>query len=269
MLNLNIYLTNYITDMGIKTNKSWLTISITLNALLIAFFLYLLAVAIKTDNENFKSVTLFTKAKTIPNYKLIDLTTYDSLSFNNFPYNDYIKSRDLNNQKTLNNDLLILKGKTKSDFESNNILVTALTKELYPKIWSTDLDTINQIMVWVDQLNFKDSDIEDPVSLYWYNQFSSHLSNLAKLNPNSKYEFKYRYLSQRCNEKLVLVNTGNSNFEKVILNIIDQNWSYLFNRFWFSTSVLFKIILLVGLIPLLILLTLGVKYIKLIIKNKY
>ena len=254
--------------MNIKTNKTWLTTSVIFNALFIAFFLYLFAIAIKTDNENFKSVTLFTKAKTILNHKLIDLTTYDSLSFNNFPYNDYIKSRDFYNQKTLNNDLEILKGKTKSDFESNSILVRALTKELYPKIWSTDLDTINQIMVWVDQLSFKESDIEEPVSLYWYNQFSSHLSNLAKQNPKLKYGFKYRYLAQQCNEKLVLVNAGNSNFEKVILNLIDQNWSYLFNRFWFSTSVLFKTILLVALIPLLVLLTFGVKYITLLIKNK-
>ena len=255
--------------MNIKTNRTWLTASITLNALFIAFFLYLFIIVIKTDNENFKSVTLFTKATNNPNHKLIDLTTYDSLSFNNFPFDEYIKNTDLQDQTTLDNDLEILKAKTNNDFLSNNILVTALTKELYPKIWSTDLDTINQIMVWVDQLNFKDSDIEDPVSLYWYNQFSSHLSNLAKQNPKLKYGFKYRYLAQQCNEKLVLVDAGNSNFEKVILNLIDQNWSYLFNRFWFSTSVLFKIILLVGIIPLVIVLTLGIKYITLLIKNKY
>jgi hypothetical protein len=255
--------------MNIKTNKTWLTTSVIFNALFIAFFLYLFVIAIKTDNENFKSVTLFTKAKTIPNHKLIDLTTYDSLSFNNFPYKDYIKSRDLNNQKILNNDLVILKGKTKSDFESNSILVTTLTEKLYSEIWSTDLDTINQIMVWVDQLNFKESGIEDPINLYWYNHFSKHLSNLAKQKTNSKYEFKYRYLAQRCNEKLVLVNAGNSNFEKVILNLIDQNWTYLFNRFWFSSTVLFKIILLIGIIPLVIVLTLGIKYITLLIKNKY
>jgi hypothetical protein len=255
--------------MNIKTNKTWLNTSITLNALLIALFLYLFVIAIKTDNENFKSVTLFTKAENNPNIKLIDLTTYDSLTFGNFPYKDYIKSRDLDNKTTLNNDLVILKGKTESDFESNNILVTALTEKLYSEIWSTDLDTINQIMVWVDQLNFKESDIEEPISLFWYDHFSNHLTNLARQKPNSKYEFKYRYLAQQCKKKLFLVNAGNSNFEKVILNLIDQNWSYLFNRFWFSTSILFKIILLVGIIPLVILLAFGMKYIKLIIKNKY
>ncbi len=255
--------------MNIKTNRTWLTASITLNALFIAFFLYLFIIVIKTDNENFKSVTLFTKATNNPNHKLIDLKTYESLSFNNFPFDEYIKNTDLQDQTTLDNDLEILKAKTNNDFLSNNILVTALTEKLYSQIWSTDLDTINKIMVWVDQLNFKESDIEVPINLYWYNHFSNHLSKLAKLNPNSKYEFKYRYLSQRCNEKLVLVNTGNSNFEKVILNIIDQNWSYLFNRFWFSSTVIFKIILLVGIIPLVIVLTLGIKYITLLIKNKY
>jgi hypothetical protein len=255
--------------MNFKTIKTWLATSITLNFIFITFFMYLFLFSIKTDSENFKSISLFVNAKNNPNDKLIDLTTYDSLSFNNFPYNDYIKYTDLQDQTTLDNDLEILKAKTNNDFLSNNILVTALTEKLYSEIWSTDLDTINQIMVWVDQLNFKESDIEVPISLYWYNHFSNHFSKLANQNPNSKYEFKYRYLSQRCNEKLVLVNTGNSNFEKVILNIIDQNWSYLFNRFWFSSSVLFKIILLVGLIPLVILLTLGIKYIILLIKNKY
>lgn len=255
--------------MDIKTNKYWLTISITLNAFLIAFSLYIFIIAVKTDNENFKSVTLFTKATNNPNHELIDLTTYESLSLESFPFNDYIKNTDLQDQTTLDNDLEILKAKTNNDFLSNNILVTALTEKLYSQIWSTDLDTINKIMVWVDQLNFKESDIEVPINLYWYNHFSNHLSKLAKQNPNSKYGFKYRYLAQRCNEKLVLVNTGNSNFEKVILNIIDQNWSYLFNRFWFSSTVIFKIILLVGIIPLVIVLTLGIKYITLLIKNKY
>jgi hypothetical protein len=254
--------------MNIKTNKTWLSISITFNTLFLAFILYLFVVALKTDNENFKSVSLFTKAKNDPDNKLIDLTTYDSLSFNNFPYKDYIKNTDLLDQTTLDNDLQTIKRKTNNDFQSNNILVTALTEKLYSQIWSTDLDTINKIMVWVDQLNFKESDIEVPINLYWYNHFSNHLSKLAKQNPNSKYGFKYRYLAQRCDEKLVLVNAGNSNFEKIILNLIDQNWNYLFNRFWYSTSVLFKTILLVGIIPLLILIILGIKYILSLIKNK-
>jgi hypothetical protein len=255
--------------MNIKTNKTWLTTSITFNALFLAFILYLFVIAIKTDNDSFKTVSLFAKVENNPNHKLIDLTTYKSLSLQSFPFNDYIKNTDLQDQATLDNDLQTIKVKTNSDFESNNILVTALTEKLYSEIWSTDLDTINQIMVWVDKLNFKESDIEVPINLYWYNHFSNHLSKLAKLNPNSKYGFKYRYLAQRCNEKLVLVNTGNSNFEKVILNIIDQNWSYLFNRFWFSSTVLFKIILLLGIIPLVIVLTLGIKYVTLLIKNKY
>lgn len=252
--------------MNIITNKTLLTTSIIFNVLFIAFFSYLFVIAIKTDNENFKSVTLFKKNH---NNKLMDLTTYDSLSSSNFPYNDYIKSKNLNNQTTLSNDLALLKVKTKSDFESNNTLITALTEKLYPEIWSTDLDTINQIMVWVDQLSFKESNIKEPISLYWYNHFSNHLSNLEGQNPNSKYGFKYRYLAQQCRKKQFLVNTGNSNFEKIILNLIDQNWTYLFKRFWFSTSVIFKITLLIGIIPLVILLTLGIKYITLLIKNKY
>ena len=253
--------------MNIKTNKTWLTISITFNTLFLAFILYLFVIALKTDNEGFKSTSLFTKVKN-PNSELINLTTYDSLSFNNFPYKDYIKNTDLLDQTSLDNDLQTIKGKTNNDFQSNNILVTALTEKLYSQIWSTDLDTINQIMVWVDQLNFKDSNIEEPINLYWYNHFSNHLSKLAKQNPNSKYGFKYRYLAKRCNDKLVLVNAGNSNFEKIILNLIDQNWNYLFNRFWYSTSIIFKTILLVGIIPLLILIILGIKYILSLTKNK-
>lgn len=255
--------------MNIKNNKTLLITSVIFNALFLAFFLYLFVIATKADNESFKSVTLFTKAKNNPNHKVIDLTIYDSLSFNNFPYKDYLKNTDLLDQTTLDNDLQTIKGKTNNDFQSNNILVTALTEKLYSQIWSTDLDTINKIMVWVDQLNFKESDIEVPINLYWYNHFSNHLSKLAKQNPNLKYGFKYRYLAKRCNEKLVLVNAGNSNFEKVILHLIDQDWSYLFNRFWFSTSVLFKTILLAVIIPLIILLILGTKYITLLIKNKY
>ncbi len=255
--------------MNIKTIKTWLATSITLNIIFCSIFFYLFIFSINIDCENFKSVSFFVNAKNNPNNKLIDLTTYDSLSFNNFPYKDYIKNTDLLDQSTLDNDLQTIKGITNNDFQSNNILVTALTKELYSEIWSTDLDTINQIMVWVDKLNFKESDIEEPISLFWYAHFSNHLTNLARQKPNSKYEFKYRYLAQQCKKKLFLVNAGNSNFEKVILNLIDQNWTYLFNRFWFSTSVIFKITLLIGIIPLVILLTLGIKYITLLIKNKY
>ncbi|WP_089371105.1 hypothetical protein [Dokdonia pacifica] len=232
------------------------------NTLFLIFFLYLIIKVITVDNDEFKNITLFPQGKVNDTSLLLNLSNYDTLALDNFPFKVYLEKANLQESKDLNHDLINLQEITKNDFLSNNVFIKALTSELYPKIWSTNLDTINQIANWVDKLDFKDNSVKESIEIYWYNQITNHLSAEAKKQPNSKYGFKYRYLAQRCIQKKYFPNTGNSTFEKVLLNIIDQRWLYMLKRFWYSTPWICKIFILLIAASLSLLSFFGIKYLK-------
>lgn len=263
-----LHITKNMTAEKNHNKKTWLTISSTLSLLLLFFFLYLIGIVLKTDNDDFRNVAIFNNVEIKNDSINFSLTNFDTIVLEDFSFNEYLRNTDLQDPSVLNNDLEILKNKTKNEFQSNSIISKALTLELHPLIWSTNLDTINQIMLWVDKLDFRESNIKESIEIYWYNHIVNYLSKQAKERPNQKYAFKYRYIKQQCIQKNFLIDSGNSKIEKVFLNAIDKNWSYIFNRFWLSTSWKYKVILLIGFIPLLILFILGVKHFIFLIKTK-
>ena len=92
----------------------------------------------------------------------------------------------------------------------------------------------------------KTNKIQRIITRYWFNYVSGKLSFFAKQKPSLKYDFKFRYLVGLCNSYKFSPSIGNSKFEKVILNFIDTNFGYMFHRFWYSTGVVFKLVVGLG-----------------------
>ena len=79
-------------------------------------------------------------------------------------------------------------------------------------------------------------------------KISKNLSEYSENNVNAKFNFEYRYLTAKCNEKRYNVSVKVSPLEKVIQNILGNSWAHLFEASWNQASVLQKIIVAVLLL---------------------
>ena len=108
------------------------------------------------------------------------------------------------------------------------------------------MDSLYIVVKFVDDLDlYSEVDINNKIVYfaikdYWYNIISNELGKLSQKRPGIKYGFKFRYLKQECINNNYLPNEGNSKLEKIVLYFFESKWSYLFYRFWNSTSWKFK-----------------------------
>jgi len=216
--------------------------------LLLGGIFYFISIITQANYSDFQPISFHQKSPVIPISELC--LEQDSITDNDFPYQKYLNHTDYTAIPSLEKQISELDSFTHNRFLSQSILVNALTEKALFKLQTSNLDSLNMLLNWADDLkaysNFssENSLVFQAVYEYWYAHVASTLNHRIKENPSEKYHFKYRYLAQRCADKLYLPNTGNTLIEKVFLNIIDQNWAYLFHRFWYSTSWFFKIIVL-------------------------
>jgi hypothetical protein len=183
----------------------------------------------------------------------------------NFPYDEFLQNINYCDLKVVKQSLSELEKITGNSFLTQEILSIAYTKELRKKLpENLDLNSIAFLISWVDNLNVC-SKLDETCELFyiavysdWYAIFNEELLKIYQNNKSIKYNFKFRYLSQKCAEAKMPLNITPSKFEKIIYNFIDSNWSYLFNRFWGGTSLVFKFFLVFILIVFSTILFLGI-----------
>jgi hypothetical protein len=150
---------------------------------------------------------------------------------------------------------------------TQNILSTAFTNRLDSLISTDNEDSLKAILNFAEKYRIasladsRNQAFYHSVYDYWYNNVVNKLSNKVKYDNDFKYSFKYRYLKQRCEDNGYFIDSGNSNLEKVVFYLIDNKWSYLFNRAWNGTSMLVKLLMFIVVTMNLILLVFGLKYI--------
>jgi hypothetical protein len=175
-----------------------------------------------------------------------------------FPYKSFLDSSSFCNIRSIQNDLSVLDSCFKSSPNVGlEIYIKALTEKLEERISPSFVqynpDSLIALVRWTEKFDcYKDVDELNAraykiIYRHWMNFVSNHLGKYYEANSSIKYDFKFRYLTAICQSKKFSPPLGDSNTEKVVTNLIDQKWAYLFNRFWDGTGLVFKLLALIGL----------------------
>lgn len=181
-----------------------------------------------------------------------------------FPYREYLKSVNFQDAKSIQKDLLVLDSLVGDKMVVRGLISVALTDSLYnqssTEAGNSNLDSLNYKLQWAEKFKFygeADTINENQLLFqsiydYWLSKISKNLSEYSENNTKAKYNFQYRYLTAKCNEKRYNVSIKVSSLEKVIQNILGNNWAHLFEASWNQASLLQKIIIAILLVATLI-----------------
>ncbi|MFM9948946.1 MAG: hypothetical protein ACKV1O_13485 [Saprospiraceae bacterium] len=175
-----------------------------------------------------------------------------------FPYQIYLDSADWCDVNAIVRDLHLLDSINKDSTSLNReILVKALTEELENQVAGSFVgyhpDSLILLLQWAvrfnnyQELDKDNSKVFRVIYRHWFNFVSNKLGDYAKDNPEIKYDFKFKYLVGICHAKKFSPPIGSSMGEKIVNYFIEKNYSYLFNRFWNATGILFKVVVVLGL----------------------
>lgn len=174
-----------------------------------------------------------------------------------FPYQLYLDSSNFCNIQSIQKAIADLNTFNPADSSKNQeVIYMALTDKLAqriePSLKTYHPDSLLKILQWSNKFDsYKDLDTANAraynaISGYWLGVVTNHLSAYAEVNSSLKYQFKFRYIQGLCQSRQYQPSIGDTGFEKIVLDSIDSRWSYLFQRFWFGTGWLFKLVVLLG-----------------------
>jgi hypothetical protein len=240
-------------------------VSLSLAILLIAILGYILYLFTKSDDDislpvskdlyEINTVDTFSIKRLLPDSNNVDLITA-------FPYKVYLEQANYENVKMIRKDLVVIDSFSKKNpMTSQKVLSLALTDSLLPKIKNKfsnyQPDTIITFMQWVEGFKFyaQYDELYEPfynsIYTYWVTYIANKLDEYSKSNANLKYKYKYRFIAGKCKENKFTVSPTPSEIEKVVNNIVESKWAYLYKRLW-SASLTQKIaILIFGLFTLI------------------
>jgi len=176
----------------------------------------------------------------------------DSLFFE-FPYQKYNDSCNFWNVQSVKNDLNCLDSKFSFDSSMNRqVLSEALTSKLEKRVVAYfsgyQPDSLIVIIQWAEKYrNYAELEPQNELFYksiydYWMGKVASTVTAYASEIPSRKYNFKFKYLLNRCVEQRYSPGTKVTSGEKAFNNLIYNNWGHLINASWNQTSVLQKIV---------------------------
>lgn len=183
------------------------------------------------------------------------LLNWDSSNFlGSFPYSIYLDSSDICNVSAIAGYLAAMDS-VNSDFSNNRQIISiALTDSLQSRIFSSlkryNPDSLIIMMQWAEKFNQYKAFDRSNAKLYrviykhWLSFTANQLGEYYNSNPQCKYDFKFNYLSAICQSKNFSVPVGNTNSEKIVFNMINKNYAYLFSKFWYDTGYIYKLLIL-------------------------
>lgn len=235
--------------MKINPAKFWIFIIL----LFFALAIFIILKIVKVDNSS--NISEEKPCITKTNFNLNNhIKTLDSSNIKEeFPYQMYLDSGNYCDISSIHNDLNKLYYINPDAKENQKILVKALTGKLEEKISTSfavyNPDSLVAILQWVNKFQYyKDIDTNNlkfyrMVHRHWYNFVANKLGEYYERNPDIIYDFKFKYLVGTCQSQNYPPDIRNSNSTKVIDNVVNSKWAYLFKRFWDGTDLLFKLIL--------------------------
>ncbi len=196
--------------------------------------------------------------------KLFDVhNSFHNLNSNNisvaFPYKSYLDSASWWNFKTIQSTFSELENIRKIDHDTVNLVLRNCLVDSLLSNWNyNNIDSLELLLIILEKYqNYAEASIE--LSNFFnevadnYGVFvAENLTELAENNKNLKSTFKFNYVRQHSKCLTYPPNIGLNNSEKVILNISQGNFSYLWGRFWNGTSFIFKSLIVTPMLLVLI-----------------
>lgn len=169
-----------------------------------------------------------------------------------FPYASYLDSANLRDINAIRKDIDALDSlNPDQEMLNQEILSIAYTEKLEermkPSFKKYNPDSLIQIIQWAEKFNSY-SEIDEPHAIlfqviysHWFSFVSNTLGEYYKNDYAIKYNYKFRYISDRIKEQQFSTPIKWTYLEKVVSQAIQKNWSYLFNKFWHATSIPYKL----------------------------
>ncbi len=185
-----------------------------------------------------------------------------------FPYDRFLDSANIYSVTALQGYLADMDSVNPGNPSANQeILSIAFTEKMLqrvqPSLSHYNPDTLLHIIQWAEKFNdyaavdAPRADLYQVIYDFWLNTAGNNLRDFYTQNPRIKFNYKFRYLADRLREKQFIIPVKGTDTEKVIQQLIAKNWTYLFNKFWHSTGLVYKavvfFIVLLVLLPYLIL----------------
>jgi hypothetical protein len=178
--------------------------------------------------------------------------TSDNL-MSTFPYKVYLDSIDIYDINTIKASILEIDTVSKDNMLSQQIVSIALTDSLLTysrnKYENYNPDSLILLMKWMQRFNYY-ADIDkqnkilyEVIDEFWLNHLTNKLIQYCKDNNSLKYDYKVKYLTSQMEQNGYNTGVGFSNFEKVLNNITENKYSYIYNKFMSRSSFFQKIIL--------------------------
>jgi len=177
-----------------------------------------------------------------------------------FPYADYANGIDIDNSRCVLTQYLAMDS-SRPDAKDVvlQVFFTAVTdsllslRNLHLKTYSPD--TALAVLGWAERC-FENVRIDSHgevlwsgVSDYWFNHLARCLTEQQAEEKDLKYDFRFRYLSQRLAERGYNVNMRDSKVEKFKENMVAGNWTHLISATWNDSGFpLRAAFLLIGLV---------------------
>lgn len=177
-----------------------------------------------------------------------------------FPYSKYLKSNNFQDYNKINKDLACLD----SLFEDKmfiriqlieKVLTDSLFHRKFPSNQKINLDSLNYALQWAEKFKYysesdpqkENQELFYDVYVYWLGVISQNLNEYSKINESERFNFQFRYLEAKCNEKKYNVAVKVSSLEKVIDYILDKKWTHLYIESWNQSTWLQKLVIAIYL----------------------
>ena len=160
-----------------------------------------------------------------------------------FPYRAYLAPARPADALQLSRDAQLLDSLYPANGPDNErLLFTVLTDSLAPR-WQPgpshdSLAHLDGILRWAAQLPVaaallpQRATFFEALNQYWMQHVADALHARYRRDPNLKYSFRFKHLNQLCRQAKCGVPVAFSAPEKVLNNVVESKWAYLYTKFW-------------------------------------
>ncbi|WP_210466839.1 hypothetical protein [Rufibacter roseolus] len=185
--------------------------------------------------------------KTIFNLEAALLKVDKQKLIKSFPYEAYLKGGNICDVNAISRNISAMDSVFPGDpLLNQQILSIALTHKLEERIKPSfkgfNPDSLIQVLQWAEKFNAY-AEIDQSKAMFyqviyghWMNFISNTLRQAYKEDPSIAYDYKFKYINSRCKEKQFGTPITFTNTEKVVNNLVESKWAYLFSKFWHDTG---------------------------------
>jgi hypothetical protein len=256
--------------------KALFFFSLALNLVLLVFNAFLLSTAPDSSNLHINKWSQSPAGYTYLSDYFQGLDSSNAITGFNYKEflleNSFIEPFDLDRQLNELDTLILM-----HDTIIEKVIFNALAFESYnackDSLQLSNPDFVFKKLKWAENLqnnslmSMKNGLLFSRVSDFWLQRISDELQKEVSDNYNKKYSFDYLYLTSRLGENKYFSGVKNSDSEKVIQNMFDGKYSYIWSRFT-AKNILFQTVVFVVMALCLSIFVMGIISVYNLIKKR-